>query len=69
MLLEDSMILLSYLNTKLWDDYGSLAVLCEELDCDIQRITEKLRTIGYTYNEEQNRFLCAKQESAKESRI
>ena len=69
MLPEDPMILLSYLNTKLRDDYGSLAALCEELDCDIQRITEKLRTIGYTYNEEQNRFLCAKQESAKESRI
>ena len=34
MLPQDPMILLSYLNTKLRDDYDSLAALCEDMELE-----------------------------------
>ena len=56
MLPQDPMILLSYLNTRLRDDYDSLDALCEDLDLDRAALEEKLDAVGFSYDAEQNRF-------------
>ncbi|MDE5565187.1 MAG: DUF4250 domain-containing protein [Oscillospiraceae bacterium] len=53
---NDPAILVSFLNTQLRDFYPSLEEFCKANDCDLQAITEKLATIGYTYDAAQNRF-------------
>ena len=57
MLPKDPMILLSYLNTKLRDEYASLEALCEGLDVEQASVEEPLREIGYVYDRERNRFV------------
>ncbi len=57
MLPGDPVMLLSVVNTKLRDFYGSLDVLCEEMDADKQELTEKLAAAGYRYDEERNQFV------------
>ena len=56
MLPNDPMILLSYLNTKLRDEYDSLASLCEDLELDERELKEKLAAAGFSYDEARNRF-------------
>ena len=53
---NDPIILLSYINTLLRDQYPSLEELCKAFDVPQQQITEKLAAVGYTYDAEQNRF-------------
>lgn len=57
MLPQDPMILLSYINTKLRDDYSSLDELCAGLDASREEIVQKLEGVGYRYDQEKNRFL------------
>ena len=57
MLPKDPMILLSFVNTKLRDDYDSLAALCEDLDTDQAALEQTLAEIGFRYDAAQNRFL------------
>ena len=57
---QDPVILLSYVNTQLRDNYGSLEALADGLDIpmdEFQGICDKLKTIGYEYNQEQNKFV------------
>ncbi len=54
---NDPMMLLSYINTKLRDQYATLEQLCDDLELDINQITSKLSTIDYFYNAELNRFI------------
>lgn len=54
---KDPVMLLSYINTKLRDDYPSLDSLCEDLGLKQQALTEQLAVIGYTYDTDLNRFL------------
>ncbi len=56
MLPKDPMILLSYINTHLRDDYLSLDALCEDLDIPRAELEEKLSAVGFAYDEGQNRF-------------
>ncbi len=56
MLPGDPVILLSTINTKLRDEYASLAELCAALDVEESDLIEKLRGIGYVYDENLNRF-------------
>ena len=56
MLPQDPMILLSVLNTKLRDDYASLAELCEALDTDQDALEERLAAVGFRYDPERNQF-------------
>ena len=56
MLPNDPMILLSYVNTKLRDEYDSLAALCEGLDLDEAALKEKLAVAGFVYDAGRNRF-------------
>ncbi|MBQ9663984.1 MAG: DUF4250 domain-containing protein [Oscillospiraceae bacterium] len=53
---SDPMILLSFINTKLRDQYPSLDALCEDLDTDRTVLTETLRSVGFVYDEERNQF-------------
>ena len=57
MLPNDPMILLSYLNTKLRDEYDSLSALCEDLELDEEEIKAKLAAIGFSYDAERRRFV------------
>ncbi len=54
---QDPIILLSYVNTKLRDEYSSLDALCDDLDADREELVRRLETVGYTYDEDKNRFL------------
>ena len=59
MLPQDPVILLSYINTQLRDNYSSLEQLFDGLDIPVDtrdEITKKLQAIGYTYNQELNQF-------------
>ncbi len=54
---NDKMMLLSIVNTKLRDFYKNLDELCKDMNEDKQEITQKLKSIGYEYNKELNRFI------------
>lgn len=49
-------MLLSYVNTKLRDEYPSLDDFCNAYDYPKCELTERLDSIGYAYSEEQNQF-------------
>lgn len=53
---NDPMILLSYVNTQLRDNYSSLDSLCIHLNVEQNSIIDKLRTINYEYNPSLNKF-------------
>ena len=57
MLPKDPIMLLSFVNMKLRDFYGSLDVMCEELDADRQEIEGSLESAGYHYDAERNQFI------------
>lgn len=57
MIPKDPVMLLSFINLKLRDNYRSLEVLCEDLDIDQNTLIQKLATIDYHYNEERNQFV------------
>ncbi len=57
MLPKDPVMLLSFVNMKLRDFYGSLEKMCEDLDADEKEITDKLAGIGYHYDKEKNQFV------------
>lgn len=57
MIPNDPVMLLSFLNMKLRDYYGSLAALCEDLELDSRALQEKLAAIDYRYDEEKNQFV------------
>jgi hypothetical protein len=54
---QDPMILLSYLNTKLRDEYKSLDLLCDDLQLDKSDIIQKMSSIDYAYDDALNRFV------------
>ena len=59
MLPQDPVMLLSYINTQLRDNYDSLNALADGLDISEEEkkaITDKLASIGYVYSEESNQF-------------
>lgn len=53
---NDPVILLSYINTKLRDEYPDLSELCKSLDISEEYIENKLSSIGYSYDKSKNRF-------------
>lgn len=50
-------MLLSYVNLKLRDFYGSLESFCDDMDVSVTEITDKLASIGYHYDREKNQFI------------
>ena len=57
MIPQDPVMLLSFINLKLRDYYGSLEQLCDDLEVNVQEIRDKLASIDYHYNEERNQFV------------
>ncbi len=57
MLPKDPVMLLSYINTKLRDNYSSLDELARDIEADKHDIIEKLKAINYEYDEGKNRFV------------
>lgn len=53
---SDPMILLSYINTKLRDEFSSLDELCQTCSVDKSGIIDQLKAIDYEYDPELNRF-------------
>jgi len=52
----DPNILLSLINTKLRDNYSSLDALCYDLELTKEDVVNRLKNIGYNYNEVENQF-------------
>ncbi|MCI6054200.1 DUF4250 domain-containing protein [Dysosmobacter sp.] len=57
MLPNDPCILLSYVNTKLRDQYPSLAALCADLDADEADLCRALAGLDYRYDPVYNQFI------------
>lgn len=53
---NDPVILLSYINTLLRDEYSSFEELCKSLCVSDEEITAKLSGIGYVYDPNTNSF-------------
>ena len=54
---SDPFILLSIINMKLRDFYNSLDLLCDDLSIDKKELIEKLKSVDYGYNKENNQFI------------
>ena len=54
---KDPVMLLSFVNTQLRDHYASLDEFASAYMVDAEEIKEKLSTINYAYQEEQNKFI------------
>ena len=54
---NDPAMLLSFLNTRLRDEYPSLEELCAALDLDRDALTQKLAAIDDAYDGSRNQFL------------
>lgn len=52
----DPYILLSAINLKLRDHYKSLDDLCAAKEMDREKLCQRLKDLGYTYDPEQNQF-------------
>jgi hypothetical protein len=55
---KDPVMLMSYINTQLRDNYPSLAELTKSLGLDENEIMDKLNNIGMKYDPELNRFMA-----------
>ena len=53
---KDPVMLLSFVNMQLRDNYNSLAELCKIFMVDENVITDKLGTINYQYDVSSNQF-------------
>ena len=53
---KDPMILFSYINMKLRDQYPSLDELCRAEDIDHKWLIEQLGAGGFEYSAEHNKF-------------
>ena len=57
MMPKDPVILLSYVNMKLRDEFPSLSELCAALDADEAAIRETLAALNYEYDAVRNQFI------------
>ena len=53
---KDPVMLMSFLNTKLRDQYSSLEELCQDLEADQAEREKKLELIDYRYDAGKNQF-------------
>lgn len=54
---KDPIILLSFVNTQLRDNYPSLIELAKTAGVEEAEITDKLKAVGYTYDADKNQFI------------
>lgn len=53
---KDPMMLYSFVNTKLRDEYPNLDTLCEDMEVDKTKLEADLAKVGFEYNPSQNKF-------------
>ncbi|MCR5153459.1 MAG: DUF4250 domain-containing protein, partial [Lachnospiraceae bacterium] len=53
---KDNVLLYGFINLKLRDYYSSIEDLCEDLELDKDEIIERLKSAGFEYDREHNRF-------------
>ena len=53
----DSYIALSWMNTKLRNDFATLDALCEDINVDFHQLIEKMAKVDYAYNYEANQWI------------
>ena len=53
---NDPVMLMSYINTQLRDNYSSLTEFAKSMGLEESEITKKLASIGMEYNGELNKF-------------
>ena len=53
---SDPMMLLSFINMKLRDQYDSLDEVCASMDIDRSELESRLAEAGFEYNPQQNKF-------------
>ncbi len=53
---KDPMILFSFINTNLRDNYKSLDELCDDMHVNKKDLVEELESVGFEYNPNQNKF-------------
>lgn len=54
---QDPIMLLSYVNMQLRDNYSSLEDLCASLDLEKEALIEKMKMVNYEYDAEKNAFV------------
>ena len=57
MLPKDPYILLSFVNTKLRDEFETLEDLCAALDADPQAVSDTLADLDYRYDPAYHQFI------------
>ena len=57
MLPKDPYILLSFVNTKLRDEFETLEDLCAALDVDPQAVSDTLAVLDYRYDPAYHQFI------------
>ena len=57
---NDPIMLMSYMNTQLRDNYSSLSEFAKSNGVNEQEIVDKLAAVGYKYDEEKNQFVRGK---------
>ena len=53
---KDPMMLCSFINMKLRDEYASLDELCDNMNVNKENLLTTLRNVGFEYNALQNKF-------------
>lgn len=53
---EDPMMLFSFINMKLRDNYSSLDELCDDMNVKKEIVVQKLKSVGFEYSPENNKF-------------
>lgn len=53
---QDPMMLFSFINMKLRDEYESLDELCASMDIDRSYLVDKLASVGFEYSPENKKF-------------
>lgn len=56
MIPTDPMMLFSFINMKLRDQYPSLDELCEDMGIEKNELLATLANVGFEYSEENNKF-------------
>lgn len=56
MIPQNPVMLLSFVNTKLRDEFDTLEAFCDAFDVNQEDIINKLASIDYHYNKELNQF-------------
>ena len=54
---QDPIMLLSYVNTQLRDNYSSLDDFCSGMGVYRSKLEEKLREVNYEYDAQRNAFV------------